>query len=596
MITVQFLTGWAIRSSILVASGFALMKLFRMRDPAVRLAVCTALLCGSLAIPLLSVSVPTVHVPARTIGAAPVYNGVPARVTASFRPAESFAAAPVKHFGWVVGMYEIIAGLLLLRLALGVAMGARLLHRARPTDLHGVRESNHVSSPVTLGIVRAAIVLPPDWREWSEEKLDAVLAHERSHIRRHDPAVQALSAVHRALLWYSPLSWYLDRQIVRLAEEASDDAAIAAIHDRTSYAEMLLEFMYRGVRRANWQGVPMARYEQPEARIDRILDGTVLSRGVTRWAIAAIVLLGLPLAYVIAAAQEKLMFEAASVKAWDVPSSNSGGAPIAAGAGKSLQRKSGPGDQRPGQPTGGPGTSDPGRIHYLGVTAKYVLLQAYGVNDYQLVGPGWLDSQRYDIDATMRAGTTKEQFRLMLQNLLIDRFQLAAHREPREFSGYSLVVGKGGPKFKEAAPLRAGADDAAPPADSRPGADGYFAPPEQAGVFLQVAGRPGTADARTSFRLATMSMLAEVLQNYMKRPVSDDTGLTAKYDFVLNFATDGVYLGSGRIRVTSGDGEPSHQPDLAGAVQSQLGLKLESKKVSQEVIVIDRMEKAPTEN
>ena len=133
-------------------------------------------------------------------------------------------------------------------------------------------------------------------------KLDAVLAHERSHIRRHDPAVQLLSAIHRALLWHSPLSWFLHRRIVRVAEEASDDAAVAATRDRASYAELLLDFVQRGARRASWQGVPMARYGRPDERIHRILDGTALSRGVTRWSVAAILALGSPLAYVVAAA------------------------------------------------------------------------------------------------------------------------------------------------------------------------------------------------------------------------------------------------------------------------------------------------------
>jgi uncharacterized membrane protein YgaE (UPF0421/DUF939 family) len=71
-------------------------------------------------------------------------------------------------------------------------------------------------------------------------KLEGVLAHERSHIRRRDPAIQVLSAIHRALLWYNPLSWHLDRQIVRLAEEASDDEAVAAIRDHASYADLAL--------------------------------------------------------------------------------------------------------------------------------------------------------------------------------------------------------------------------------------------------------------------------------------------------------------------------------------------------------------------
>ena len=129
-----------------------------------------------------------------------------------------------------------------------------------------------------------------------------MLAHEASHIRRFDPAVQLLSAIHRALLWFSPLSWFLHSRIVRVAEEASDDAAIAVTYDRVSYAEVLLDFMQRGVRTANWLGVPMARYGRPDDRIHRILDGTILSRGVTRWSVAAILAIGSPLAYVVAAA------------------------------------------------------------------------------------------------------------------------------------------------------------------------------------------------------------------------------------------------------------------------------------------------------
>lgn len=185
-------------------------------------------------------------------------------------------------------------------------MSRRLLRGSRATGqaTEGIeiRESERVAAPVTLGVLRPAIVLPADWARWSGTKLDAVLAHEASHIRRFDPAVQLLSAIHRALLWCSPLSWFLHRQIVRVAEEASDDAALNATHNRALYAEVLLEFMRRGVRTANWLGVPMARYGRPDDRIHRILDGTTLSRGVTRWSIAAILALGSPLAYVVVAA------------------------------------------------------------------------------------------------------------------------------------------------------------------------------------------------------------------------------------------------------------------------------------------------------
>jgi len=226
----------------------------------------------------------------------------------------------------------------------------------------------------------------------------------------------------------------------------------------------------------------------------------------------------------------------------------------------------------------------------------FVLTKAYGVNDYQIAGPDWLGREFFDIDATMPVGTTMEQFQIMLQNLLADRFKMASHKETREFSGFSLVVGKGGPKLKESADSPAPKGDGAPDPPLKPGADGYFPAPDRPGMFLQVTGMPGTADARENFRQFTMPMLATVLQNQLKRPVADETGLTAKYDLVLNFSTQGISLGNGPIRVSMGDGDPPHQPDLAGALQAQLGLKLEPKKVSQEVVIIDHMEKTPTGN
>ena len=90
--------------------------------------------------------------------------------------------------------------------------------------------------------------------------------------------MQLISAIHRALLWHSPMSWFLHRRIVRVAEEASDDAAVAVTRDRALYAEVLLEFIQRGsgqrgLRRANGLSVPMARYGRPDQRIQRILDG-----------------------------------------------------------------------------------------------------------------------------------------------------------------------------------------------------------------------------------------------------------------------------------------------------------------------------------
>ena len=101
---------------------------------------------------------------------------------------------------------------------------SRRLRRAsvatgQPTEGIEIRESDLLESPVALGMFRPVILLPLDWNRWDGRKVEAVLAHERSHIHRHDQAVQALSAIHRALLWFSPLSWFLHQRLVRVGEE-----------------------------------------------------------------------------------------------------------------------------------------------------------------------------------------------------------------------------------------------------------------------------------------------------------------------------------------------------------------------------------------
>jgi beta-lactamase regulating signal transducer with metallopeptidase domain len=318
MIAIEFLAEWALRSSMLILGGALLLRILRLKDPTVRLAAWTATLGASLAIPVftaalpeISLVVPEAALQVRTAAPRTSWSRPLACCDFGHKPiAESSPTAVVSRpLVWpraALGVYLLVTAALLLRLSIGFAMSRRLLRSSRPTgqsiDGIQIRESDRLAAPVVLGIARSVILLPADWRQWEGPKLAAVLAHERSHIRRRDPAVQFLSAIHRALLWHSPLSWFLHRRIVRLAEEASDDAAVAAVPDRASYAEMLLDFIRRGSGPVAWQGVGMARYGRPEERIHRILEATTISRGLTRGSLVAILALASPLAYLVAAA------------------------------------------------------------------------------------------------------------------------------------------------------------------------------------------------------------------------------------------------------------------------------------------------------
>ena len=265
---------------------------------------------------------------------------------------------------------------------------------------------------------------------------------------------------------------------------------------------------------------------------------------------------------------------------------------------------------------GGPGSSDPGQITYTNVTVKNVLTQAYGVKGFQISGPGWLDSGRYDIVAKLPRGATKAEFMAMLQNLLAERFKLTLHREKKDLQMYALVVGKNGPKLKEsaqeAAPKEGGPVDgpAATMGKLTMGRDGFPVLP------AAMAGRGGMAmtmmngNARMTANGQTMAGLAEMLSGQLDLPVVDMTGLTGKYDYTLYFAPEGMAgmrlpgglppppppseAGGGMPAASAPDAQSN--PNLFTALQEQLGLKLEQRKGPVELLVIDHLERAPIEN
>jgi uncharacterized protein (TIGR03435 family) len=250
---------------------------------------------------------------------------------------------------------------------------------------------------------------------------------------------------------------------------------------------------------------------------------------------------------------------------------------------------------------GGPGTADPGRIDYANMSMQELLRQAYGLKlPYQLSGPNWLENEKYDIVANVPAGVTREQFNVMLQNLLTDRFGMAVHHETREIVGYELSIAKGGPKFKEspAAPpatmpasgvAASGSPTERPQIKTEKDKDGktQLAP---GSVAMFSFGIPG--GARHTARQQPISVLISVLEGPLGKPLVDKTGLTGKYDFNLEYARDTGGSAPGGPAYGADDATP----DLFTALQDQLGLKLEQKKISMDVLVIDRAEKTPKEN
>ena len=155
-----------------------------------------------------------------------------------------------------------------------------------------------------MGVLRSTILLPAGWREWDDAKLDAVVAHEVSHVARRDALTQRLSLLHRAIFWFSPLAWWLDRRLADLAEQASDEAALTCGADRKDYATTLLGFfeaLHAAPGRVWWQGVAMAKAGQAEKRVERILSwkGSVAMRLKKSIAVVVVALV-IPVVYLAA--------------------------------------------------------------------------------------------------------------------------------------------------------------------------------------------------------------------------------------------------------------------------------------------------------
>ena len=478
-----------------------------------------------------------------------------------------------------------------------------VLRTAWPVDLQiavEARMSPAFAEPGVFGIRRPTLLLPAGITDrLTPPQLKAIVTHELCHIRRQDNLATAIHMGVEALFWFHPLVWWLGARLMEERERACDEEVLMMGNDPKAYAEGILKIceLYLESPLPCVSGVTGANLRKriEEIMLNRIGNRLTLARkvilaGAAAVALAAPVVVGITAVEATARAQRTapathppLTFEAASVKP-----SNPAAGPF-------------------GRTMGGPGTKDPGRIRYSNMSLKWLLVTAYGVNDFQIEGPGWIENERFDIDATMPAETTKEQLRDMLRSLLVERFKMSIHRDTKDAPAYTLVVGRNGLKIAEALPA-APSPDGGPPAAVSPQ---QFERDRDGFPKLPPGGPPNMLQfvvlhrARLQARLQTLDDLISRLSYLLGHPVANATGLTGKYDFTLTFATAGTALNNAPGpplpppppgEITPNAAETETAPDLLSAVQSQLGLKLEAKKAPVEFIVIDRAEKTPLVN
>ena len=221
-----------------------------------------------------------------------------------------------------------------------------------------------------------------------------------------------------------------------------------------------------------------------------------------------------------------------------------------------------------------------GQLMVRNVPLKLLIAEAYHVRSEELQGaPAWTESERFDVVAKAAPTASEDDLRRMLIALLQERLKLAAHTEQKVMPVYVLIVGRNGPKnLKESAPARPGEDRCSGAAGPVPGDRAFKC------EHTTMADLAGT--------------LARGVRGYITIPVVDQTGIKGSYNFEFNFTP------AGRLNGAGGRGDSDQRSaapigsglSLFDALQAQLGLKLESRKIPMPVVVVDHVERTPADN
>ena len=506
---------------------------------------------------------------------------------------QAFSGAAVEAlFPWVVSIWLAGVILLLCRTAAGWWRVRRLHQRALQTVCSAWQRSGNrlaarlgldrlvrivelpdVDVPFVVGCLRPIIVLPiAAIAQLNPAQIEAILAHELAHVRRHDYLVNLLQTLAETLFFYHPAVWWISARIRDEREHCCDDVAIDVCGDPVGYAAALTEI--ESWRTGDIELAPAASGGSLINRVRRILRVEISSqRQGSNLAIGfALVAGALVTATVLAQSRdagEDVKFEVASVRP------NTSGNPI--------ERV----EMQPG-----------GRYTVINMPLRNLIINAYGLQATQLLGaPDWI-AERFDIIAkadeelgppASREGPSRVQ--LMMRSLLAERFRLSVHRESRDMPIYHLVLarndGKLGPE------LNPSSIDCRALIEARK-AQGLKPEPPQPGERPQCGAWWGFGELTAGGQ--PLNELISLLSATVQRNVVDRTGLSGNFDIHLKWTPDQLpprpsgMPADQRIRVNGMEIDPNG-PSIFTAVQEQLGLKLDAQRGPVDVLVIDRVER-----
>jgi uncharacterized protein (TIGR03435 family) len=606
----MYVAGWVLVHFVWQGAALALvaatvLRLCRRQSASVRYAIA----CGALAAMLVGAGVtaalietPATGVDARRVSAGTTSNVrvgalLPIQVIHTPSPAAVSNAQRVETLlPWIVSAW--LAGVLVLlaragagwwrvrrlhKLALASmcsswqATGNRIASRLGIASVTRIVELPHIDVPLVVGCLRPIVVLPiAAISQLSVVQVEAILAHELAHVRRHDYGVNLMQTIAETLLFYHPAVWWLSARIRDEREHCCDDVALAICGDPVSYATALTEL--EAWRTGEVSLAAAATGGSLLNRVRRILRVDV-SEDSRTWsltlALVVVVTVGGLAANVIAqtmaVAEPKPKFEVASVR-----ENTSGSNQVSIST-------------QPG-----------GRFTAVNMPLVILMRSAYRLQDSQLVGaPGWTETSRYDITAKAEGDIPPSSpmgppstTMVMLQSLLEERFKLKVHPEVREQSIYVLVPaqspGRLGPNLVQskidcqAVAAASRKSQAPPPAPPKPGER------PQCGTHM------GFGEIRGGAR--PLTLLASMLAQAVQRPVIDRTQLTGGFDFDLRWTPDTLPArppgtpADQPFRMNGVEIDPNG-PSIFTAVQEQLGLKLDATRGPVDVLVVDHIER-----
>ncbi len=630
----------AVKATLIAAMALAGVRLASRSRAALRHALLAAAFAVLLALPLVSIFAPPIHiaVPAATqsqdeastfpysaepqptadnaaqnqAGGAAMSRWADAIISDLWAIGNAVPISNVLFALWIVGamgfLLPVVIGLwqvrTLRRTALpwrrGQSLVAPLIGDIGIPRHVEVLLHESVAGPMTCGILHPVILLSRDAETWSDEDLSRAIAHELEHVRRFDWLTHCAARIACTLYWFHPLVWVVWRKLTLEAERSCDDAVLSR-SEPTAYAEQLVALARQLSAAPKSPLLAMASRSDLASRVTAVLDARQ-RRGRTGGFAVALACVGAVLLIValsplrmIAAEPQTASQPAATQQAGPHDWEKAAGGKMAFDVASVKVNKVFGSSQSNIPLSGEEFPPNGGRLSITDMQLPYFIDFAYKLsqpeaNDVGMSLPKWSWAERFDVEARAPEGTTKDQMRLMMRSLLEDRFNLQAHFETQEKPIFDLVLVKPGKTGPQLRPHAAGA----PCKDSGPSTTGQDMTVGQVPAVCHNLGMLG-ADLNAR-RIGARDVSMQDIAYYVSmmgaspiRHVIDKTGLTGNFDFLLSYS-------QGAPKTTDTDAPPEvADPLFPEALKDQLGLKLEPGTGPVETLIIDHIEQ-PTPN